>query len=96
MSSEEVKQRTEKFKENSLLALKSFAEMGVVKEVVLFSSPRDSVCAHCKAQVGKIVKLEDAVVGVNIPPYDECRNEEMGCCCGFKPTPRKKKIDWSI
>jgi hypothetical protein len=83
----ETKKRMRAFAKNNLETIKSWADSGVVTEFQCITSERDTVCKFCASQNGKRVPIDQAKVGVNIPPFPQCLNyHTTSCCCGLKPS----------
>jgi hypothetical protein len=81
--------RMEDFIQNSLDTVKNWQALGI-KEFKCITSGRNTVCQFCADQHGKIVSLDKAKIGLNLPPFYGCLNYQIiGCCCGFSPILKK-------
>jgi SPP1 gp7 family putative phage head morphogenesis protein len=63
--------------------LDAWRASGVVKTVKYYSAEDDDVCAECKKRHGSIIGIDDAKMGVNLPPLDVCSGKR--CRCYFRP-----------
>jgi len=68
--------------------LNQFRKEGIVKTFKIYSCEDDMVCPICSANHGKIIPIESAEVGKNLPPFKDCQNSEKNpyrCRCYFTP-----------
>jgi hypothetical protein len=63
--------------------LAAWKRSGVVKTLKCYSAEDDDVCETCRQHDGNIVKIEEAVIGVYIPKFDNCSSNQ--CRCYFRP-----------
>ena len=59
-------------KETASHELATWKKSGVVKTLKCCSAEDDDVCATCRLRHGSIVRIEEAVIGVTIPKFDDC------------------------
>lgn len=62
--------------------LSEWRKSDCVKTLKIFTVDDDKVCEICGPQHNKIIPIEFAKVGVNLPPFPQCRH---GCRCYFRP-----------
>jgi len=63
--------------------LDGWRRSGVVKTLKFYSADDAVACAVCECHHQEIVAVEDGVVGVNLPPLDDCKKAR--CRCYFRP-----------
>ena len=63
--------------------LTAWRASGVVKSVRYYTAEDESVCPECAKRAGSTVPIDEAVIGVNIPPLSTCSNRH--CRCYFRP-----------
>jgi SPP1 gp7 family putative phage head morphogenesis protein len=54
-----------------------------VKTLKFYSADDGEACGACQQQHGKVVAVNDGVVGLNLPPLDACTTAR--CRCYFRP-----------
>ena len=55
----------------------------VVKTLKFYSADDGDACGACQQHHGKIIAVDDGVVGFNLPPLDSRTNAR--CQCYFRP-----------
>jgi hypothetical protein len=69
--------------ETAAANLAAWKRSGVVKTLKCYSAEDHDVCETCRHHDGNIIKIEEAVIGVNIPKFDACSCVQ--CRCYFRP-----------
>lgn len=63
--------------------LQAWRLSGVVRTLKCYSAQDRDVCPQCADHLGAVVKIEDARIGINLPPFDTCTARR--CRCYFRP-----------
>jgi len=69
--------------ETAAANLAAWTRSGVVKTLMCYSAQDDDVCQTCREHQGRIVKIDEATIGLNIPKFDGCSC--IQCRCYFRP-----------
>jgi SPP1 gp7 family putative phage head morphogenesis protein len=70
-------------RETAFANLETWKQSGAVKTLRFYSAEDGGVCCDCRQRHGLIVSIDDAAVGLNLPPLDACCNERRRCY--FRP-----------
>jgi predicted nucleic acid-binding Zn-ribbon protein len=88
-AAEEAMAIAKKYKEISAANLREWKESEVVKTVKVYCTMDEKVCAICQRRNNLVLKLEDANVGVTVPPFADCSNVDdpkiLRCRCYWTP-----------
>jgi hypothetical protein len=53
----------------ALASLKSLREIGIVHSLRIYCAHDEDTCDECKSHASRIIPIEDAAIGTNIPPF---------------------------
>ena len=60
-------------------SLASMRKSGVVHTLRIYSAGDHDTCAWCKQHISQVVRIEDAIIGVTLPPFPSCTSRRCRC-----------------
>ena len=65
------------------VSLASWQESGVAHSFRIYSAGDRDTCWPSKQHISQVVRTQDALIGVTLPPFPQCTSRR--CRCYFRP-----------